>query len=790
MGQEFSCLASELNRLRSILPILGITLLTSLFLGSAIAGPTPKISRAQLAPIARIVEREIRSQNIPGAVVLIGHQGTIVYRQAFGYRSKPNQVPMTVDTLFDLASLTKVIATTTALLQLAEGNKLRLDDSVASYWPEFNRDGKEPITLHHLLTHYSGLKPTLDPRLFPQGKKEILEQILKEKPTFPPGTEYLYSDINFLILGEIVERVSGQPLDLYCYEHIFKPLGMKDTCFNPSPALRPRIAPTYGRNLGEVNDPTAFQMGGVAGHAGLFSTADDLSLFAEMLLAGGAGKGGRILSPSSVEKMSLPQSPSGKIPLRGFGWDLGPPLASNRPALFQAGSFGHTGFTGTLLWIDPISSTYVIVLSSRTHPSGRGNADSLRAQILTLVSDLLGPTSPEKVVSVRPLLTEYYPENKAPSGLVKSGIDVLVRQRFLPLLGLRVGLITNHSGLDSKGERTIDLLRRAPGLRLRAIFCPEHGLSGHQEGKVRSSFDPSTGLPVYSLYGEVRKPTENMLKGLDGLVFDIQEAGARFYTYITTMAYAMEAAAERGIRFYVLDRPNPITGSIVQGPVMDPEFRSFTGFHPLPIRHGMTVGELAAMFNVEGRIGANLQVIRMEGYERHYWYDETGLPWVALSPNLQTLSQAILYPGVALVEAANVSVGRGTATPFEVVGAPWIDGTELARHLSYRKILGVSFQPVDFIPRSPPYKHQQCHGIRILLEDRQLLDSPYLGIEIAAALYRRYPEVFKLERILALVGTRQVLQAIKQDQDPRSVRESWTISLLSFQRLRSKYLLY
>ncbi len=250
------------------------------------------------------------------------------------------------------------------------------------------------------------------------------------------------------------------------------------------------------------------------------------------------------------------------------------------------------------------------------------------------------------------------------------------------LAGLRVGLITNHSGIDSMGRRTVDLLHQAPGVKLVSIFSPEHGFFGNAEGKVSSMKEPFTGLPIYSLYGDVSRPTQKMLIGLDALVFDIQDAGARFYTYITTMGYAMEACAKKGIPFYVLDRPNPINASLVQGPILDSNLRSFTGYFPLPIRHGMTVGELAKMFNGEKKIGAKLHVVKMRGYERTHWYDETGLLWVSPSPNLRTLTEAILYPGVAMVEGSNVSVGRGTTTPFELLGAPWINGEELASYLN------------------------------------------------------------------------------------------------------------
>jgi len=764
----------------------------------------PSLSEKQLAPIAEIVEEAMISGKIPGAVVLIGNQGKVVYRHAFGNRAiEPKKLPMRLDTIFDLGSLTKVIATTTALMQLVEKGKLRLEDRVAAHWPEFKANGKEEITVRQLLTHYSGFRSTLDLKPEWSGYSTALRMIVAEKPAFPPGTRFVYSDINFIILGELVHRISGQPLDVYCTENIFKPLGMKDTGFKPSPALRSRIALTryQSRNKekllwGKVYDPIAYNMGGVAGHAGLFSTADDLSTFAQTLLDGGTFQGVRILSPLTVEKMTTPQTPPNKMILRGLGWDIDSPIASNRGELFPVGSYGHTGFTGTSIWIDPISKTYIIVLTNRVLLDGKGDVIPLRSQIATFVASSLGPVSEERILSTRRSLTGYYDlmrsyrVNSLRDGKVQTGIDVLRAQKFAPLSGLRVGLITNHTGIDSEGQRTIDLLYKASGVKLISIFVPEHGLSGQMGGKILSTTDSITGLPVYSLYGEVDRPTEKMLNGLDAFVFDIQDAGVRFYTYVTTMAYAMEASAKKGIAFYVLDRPNPLTGSVVQGPVMDRDLISFVGYFPMPIRHGMTVAELASMFNAENQIGVKLEVIKMRGYQRSDWYDETGLLWVNPSPNLRTLTEAILYPGVAMVEGANVSVGRGTETPFELLGAPWMKAKELAEYLNRRKIQGVRFIPLNFIPKSSRFENQLCHGIQIVLTDRQALDSPALGVEIASALYRLYPNDFQIDKTLPLIGSYEVLQAIKEGQDPNAIVLNWQASLEQFCKLRSKYLLY
>jgi len=754
---------------------------------------------AALEPVGAIVEREIHAGRIPGAVVVIGHQGRVVYRGAFGDRAlQPRRQPMTDDTIFDLASLTKVVATTTAVMQLVERGKLALDDPVARYWPKFADQGKGPITVRQLLTHYSGLRPDLDAEGGWWSYASALARLSAEKPVAPPGTRFIYSDVNFEVLGELVRRISGQSLDQYCREHIFKLLGMNHTGFTPSPAERDLIATTIsGRDSarrGQVHDPTAYRMGGVSGHAGLFSTANDLATFAQMMLDGGSTNGVRILNPPTVLSATTPQNPPGAPVRRGLGWDLDSPLAAAWHAQLGQRSYGHTGYTGTSLWIDPTSRTYVIILSNRTLLGSRGDARPLRRGIAALVGRTFEPATPQFAQAERSRADDRQRTRRdAEAGdgpHVATGVDVLAVGGFAPLVGLRVGLITNHTGSDSAGRRTIDLVRSAPGVKLVAIFSPEHGLGGNLDRKVVSGREPTTGLPLYSLYGTVRRPTPKMLQGLDALVFDVQDVGVRFYTYITTMAYAMEAAAHNGLRFYVLDRPDPISAAVVQGPILDDDLKSFTGYFPLPVRYGMTAGELARMFNAENRIGADLHVIEMRGYHRTAWYDETGLRWVSPSPNLRSLREATLYPAVALMEGANVSVGRGTATPFELLGAPWIDGQALAAYLNQRNISGVRFEPTDFISEQDPFKHRRCHGVRIVLVDRDRLDAPALGVELASALYRLYPQVFEIDSTLDLIGARWVIRAIKSGEDPRAIVQRWTVPMQSFLKLRAHYLLY
>jgi uncharacterized protein YbbC (DUF1343 family) len=626
-----------------------------------------------------------------------------------------------------------------------------------------------------------------------------------DKPETPPGGGFVYSDVGFIVLGALVERVSGQTLDRYTDDHIFLPLKMTHTRYLPPKWWRSRIAPTqYDEHdhmlRGEVHDPTAFRMGGVAGHAGLFGTADDLAKFAQAMLDGGGG----ILSSLMVEKMTTPEQPPNATVLRGFGWDIDSPFSSNRGDLLPVGSYGHTGFTGTSLWIDPTTKTYVILLTNAVHPRGQGNAIALRTKVATAVAAALPLTAEEKERLRWESITGYNEAQSAArklavrNGSVKSGIDVLEAQGFEALKGSgptrRIGLVTNQTGVNAEGQRTIDLLAKAPGVSLEAIFSPEHGVTGTVDTtEIGNSNDAATGVPVYSVYGaadSARRPSLDVLKGLDAVVFDIQDAGARFYTYETTLGYFLEACAKTGIEMIVLDRPNPINGSFIQGPVSDGGHESFTNYFPLPVRHGMTIGELAQMFNAEKKIGAKLKVIPMDGWLRGDWYDSTGLSWVNPSPNLRSLTEAMLYPGVALIEGTNVAVGRGTDRPFEHVGAPWIKGRELSEYLNARSISGVRFVPVSFTPTSSIYAGQICQGVSITLLDRNTMDAPELGVELAAALLKLYPKDYKIERMSELLVNPAVFEALVAGQDPRRVAEGWRESIDKFMELRKAYLLY
>jgi uncharacterized protein YbbC (DUF1343 family)/CubicO group peptidase (beta-lactamase class C family) len=746
---------------------------------------------------------------VPGGVLLVGHDGTVVYRKAFGMRSlEPAREAMTADTVFDIASVTKCVVTATAIMQLAEDGRLRLNDPVAAYLPEFVQSGKESITVRQLLTHFSGMPEDLELKTPWRGRAEAFRMAMESKPLFPAGSRFLYSDINFLVLGFIVEKVSGTPLDEYAAAHIFAPLAMRETRYLPPPQWRARIAPTeYDENhhmlRGVVHDPTARRMGGVAGNAGVFSTADDLAKYAQELLAGN-----RILSALSVEKMSTPQQPPTATVLRGLGWDIDSPFASNRGEFLPVGSFGHTGFTGTSLWIDPTTNSYIILLTNAVHPNGKHSTAalvSLRARVASVVAQSLALSVSEEQKLRLARITGY---NEAMSGAhmigarngnALTGIDVLESHAFGELRQpgkdvKRIGLVTNQTGVDSQGVRTIDALAHAAGVELAAIFSPEHGVTGSLDTtEIGNSRDAATGVPVYSVYGDTsakRHPPADVVRSLDALVFDIQDIGTRYYTYETTLGYFLEAAAQAGKPIFVLDRPNPINAAYVQGPISDAGRESFTNYASLPVRHGMTIGELARLFNSEKAIHAQLTVIPLAGYQRGDWMDSTGLVWINPSPNMRSLAEATLYPGVGLLESTNVSVGRGTDTPFELLGAPWIHSTELAAYLNGRAISGVRFVPVEFTPNADVYAQKRCGGVNIIITARDQLDAPELGLELASALHALYPAQFEMKNLDKLFLNAATVEAIAAGIDPRRIWMEWNDWIEQFNRTRAKYLLY
>ncbi len=787
---------------------------------AAVLAVTPpaavKMSAERLARIDAVVAESIAKKECPGAVLVVGRHGKVVFRKAYGHRAVvPSVEPMTLDTVFDLASLTKVVATTTSVMTLVEDGKVRLQDRVAKHIPEFASGGgaRDQVTVEELLTHRAGLAADDPMALYVGSAKEIFERKYRQPLASAPGARFVYSDVGFEVLGELVRQVSSLPLEEFARQRVFVPLGMKDTEFRPGGHGRvplSRIAPTERINgeirRGAVHDPRAYALGGVAGHAGLFSTADDLATFCAAMLAGGGG----VLSPATVAAMTRPRF-FGDENLRGLGWDVATSFSSVRGDLFPLGSYGHSGWTGTSLWLDPVTDTFVILLTNRNHPDESGNVIPLRGKIATLVAAAITDGKPEelRMASESTALlaavgaTRSSPRSTSAAaaarvvGEVRPGIDLLEESSFKALAGKRVALLTNHTGLTRDGRSTIDVLNspkaRSAGVTLSKLFSPEHGIRGALDEKVSDSVDEKTGLPVRSLYGdtpESRRPRPEDLAGLDAVVVDLQDAGCRFYTYLTTLGYVLEEAAKAKVKVVVLDRPNPIRSDVVEGPPADADALTFVAYHPIPIRTGMTIGELAGLFNAEKQLGADVTVVKMAGYSRDLWYDETGLPWVNPSPNLRSVTEAALYPGIGLLETTNVSVGRGTDAPFEQFGAPWMDGARVAATLNARGIAGVRFTPVTFTPASSVFKGERCSGVRITVVDRNALNAVALGFHVATALRDLHPKDWKSERLSRLLVNAAALARFQRGETAGEITAAWAAGAMEFEKRRAAFLLY
>jgi uncharacterized protein YbbC (DUF1343 family)/CubicO group peptidase (beta-lactamase class C family) len=797
-----------------------------LFIAGPGYGAAPSFKADRLADMTSAITNAIAAKNLPGAVLWVERQG-LTYHKAYGQRSlTPAREPMSEDTIFDAASLTKVIATTPAILLLIERGQLKLDDLVRQHLPEFGGEGTATITVRHLLTHTSGLRPGLPARPPWSGYEAGIALACRENATNAPGTVFRYSDINFILLGEIVQRVSKRNLNEFVWDEIHGPLGMRDTSYLPASNLLARIAPTQmsddGMLRGVVHDPTSRRMGGVAGHAGLFTTAADLARFARMMLGNGAIDGVRLFKPATVKLMTSVQSPEAVSSRRGLGWDIDSPYSRPRGQVFPRGSYGHTGWTGTTLWVDPFSKAFWIFLSNRVHPDGRGNVLPLYATLGTLAAKAIEGFNFNQVQNALPFREQFVAALVDTNAIAKTNqlfspppglpgvlnvIDVLVKRNFAPLRWLKMGLITNHTGQDRWRNPTIDLLFHAPVVQLTRLFSPEHGIRGALDEFVADSVDEITGLPVSSLYpripgkkkdqtdkefnalvAQLRSPTPESLAGLDALVYDIQDIGCRFYTYPATMLLCLEAAGKAGLKFFVLDRVNPITGVGVEGPIYhgDPVF---VAWHNVPLRHGMTLGEVAKMGNAERGLKANLTVIPLEGWRRSTWFDATGQPWRHPSPNMRSLNAATLYPGTGLHESA-LSVGRGTDTPFEMVGAPYIDDLVLAAELNKAKLPGVRFVPIRFTPTYSTFKDKECGGAAIVITDRDKVQAVDVGIVIALTVQRLYPKDYALDKMQTLLRDKEILDAIKAGASLATIKKSWTADLDAFKKRRAKYLIY
>ena len=743
----------------------------------------------------RAARESVAGGDTPGVVILVGQGNRVLYRKALGSRAvTPAVEPMTTDTIFDIASLTKVVATTPAILALVDDRKVDLDAPLGRYLKEFQAPQLGWLTVRRVLTHTAGFADLPSPEAVAKGLTDGMRLLASGVSEPSPTAPFRYSDTGFIVLAELVRRVAGEPLDAFTRKRFYHPLGMRETSFNPPAAWRARIAPTevfQGQMLrGVVHDPRARQLHGVAGHAGLFSTADDLGRFCRMLLGDGAEGGRRYLTSASVHAMFAPNGAGEST--RGLGWDIASNYSRQLGSFFPIGSVGHTGFTGTSIWMDPPTRTYVIILTNRVHPAGKGSVVELRRRVSAMVGAKLFASNEIPAAGdgeARPAIGAT--NDGLPRVKIRTGLDVLEIEDWAQLKGRVIGLVTNQTGVDAEGRRNVDLLARAEGVRLQSVFSPEHGLDGVLDARVPHGTHPATGLTVWSLYGNDRRPTAAMLRGLDTLVFDIQDVGVRFYTYLTTLVYILEEAANHRISVVVLDRPNPLTGVVVEGPVMDADLRSFTAPHPIPVRSGMTLGEFAKMVAGERKIPVKLTVVPLEHWERSMWFDQTGLPWVNPSPNIRSLTEALLYAGVGLLEATNLSVGRGTATPFEVVGAPWItDPSGLADALNAAAMPGVTFQPVNFQPDASVYAGQMVGGVRLAVTDREALRPVTVGLTIGRTLLERYPRQFRAASIQNLLVNRSTIWALLRGDSLARLKQWAEADRASFLQRRASYLIY
>lgn len=734
-------------------------------------------------PVDRILDTYLQRQAFPGGVVAIGNQDRVLHLEAFGHLTYDDGAPaVTVDTLYDLASLTKVIATTTMAMLLYDEGKLDLDRPVREYLPEFRGEGKARLTVRDLLTHSAGVEVGGPLYRELQGKPAYLDRIAAMDLDYEPHSQSKYSDFGMILLGEILERAAGRPFEDFVNERVLAPLGMTDTRFRPGPELLPRIAPTEqdswrGRLVrGEVHDENAFAMGGVAPHAGLFGTAADLARFARMLLNGGVHEGKRLISQATVDLFTrnagVPDSS------RALGWDTQGALGSSGGTLFSLRSYGHTGFTGTSLWIDPERELFLILLTNRVHPT---RANNLIREVRRAVADEV----------IRTWAPQSLP---AP---VRVGLDRVVAGEAPALAGKRLGLVAHAASVAVDGRDAMEVLRESE-LDLVRLFSPEHGLTGAAGAgvAVADAADPATGLPVVSLYGERRRPSASDLAGLDALVFDLQDAGVRFYTYASTLFDTLDAAADAGIEFIVLDRPNPLGGERIDGPLSAPRDQvpeSPVNRAPGPLIHGLTLGEMARWHNARRERPARLTVVPMAGWRRTMTWRETGRAWVPPSPNLRSPEAATAYPGTALLEATNVTEGRGTDSPFLLFGAPWL----AARDLGIDQI-GFRLTPARFTPRAsaaapePKYRDVECEGFRIEVTDPGLALPYRLGLDLLAALAAQPGFEWKRqgEALTWLVGTPTVYEQFRLGKSAEEIAAADSVDHAAWRNERRPLLLY
>ena len=720
--------------------------------------------------LKKALEKAVAMSKSPGAVALVGDSEHVFFEDAVGWRQCiPQTLPASVDTIYDLASLTKPIATTTAILQLRDAGKLDLEQPVSEIIPIA---AFRSFTIRHLLTHTSGLPGYALWYKEIHDLNEMIQRIAEAGVEWEAGTRRRYSDFGFILLGKIVELTAGDALDAYCTKNIFSPLGMHRTSFVPPKSWQKECAPTeqcpWRKRLiqGEVHDEHASAMGGVAGHAGLFSTVQDLSRFCRAFLEG------KVLSEKTLTEVERVGQVASYL-WQGLGWQLDPWSCGASGFLPTRRTLGHTGWTGTALWIDRTQNRYAILLSNTCHPSRKNRDNQTLRQIF-----------------FHHVAAHYYSGKRN----VHTGIDRLAWDYFAPLRGKRIGVLTNHAAVDQMGRSLLDVLRLAPDITIKRLFSPEHGFRGQAEAGEHVATQTET-IPVVSLYGKRKQPTAEEVSDLDYLIVDLPDIGARYYTYMATMKACMETCAKTHTPMIILDRPNPVGGAMLEGPIAT-DYGKDVCCAPIPIRHGMTLGELALYFKKTffSEHSPSLQVIETDNWYRALHYEACSLPWVAPSPNIPDPQTALVYLGTCLCEGLNLNEGRGTETPFRLIGAPWLDAKHVLDTLQPQETLGFELHERTYTPRAipgkashPQYQDEACHGIFITLKEPQKARPLTLAVALIVAMHRFHKNSLKFASFFdTLAGGEGLRTQIQQGKSVLEIQESWTAALAQFDRQRPR----
>jgi uncharacterized protein YbbC (DUF1343 family)/CubicO group peptidase (beta-lactamase class C family) len=699
-----------------------------LWLGQCAGAQTPpgEEDLALWRALDREIEKAMEDGEMSGASLLVGRGPDILYQRVYGHSDITTQEPLSHEHLFDAASLTKPLVTAMSILLLAQDGLIDLDAPLTKY---LALPWKVSPTVSQLLSHHGGLRPVVSEEGLPDSLMDV-------ELAHPPGEQFVYSDVGYMLLGRLVEKQSGMPLDEFYQSRVLEPLDLKTATFHPDPAL---CVPTFDVEPGTVHDPRARRLQGVAGHAGLFANARGI----HQQLVGTS----RLLTPEWRSLLFRPCQGG-----RTLGLDQETRLSSARGERFSPlTSAGHTGFTGTSFWWDEPTGIHVVLMTSRLHPDNEGNVIPLRKAIATRVGDHLLGT------------------------MVQTGLDRIVDSEFEQLEGKRVGFVVNQTSRDRFGRHLTELLPVDPDFELVSLFTPEHGLLGVRDEKIEHGFHQGLKVPIFSLYGETREPKEEWFRDIDVLVFDLQDVGVRYYTYISTLQACLEVAERTSTQVIVLDRPNPLGGVVVDGQLAR-EF-SFIACDALPTVHGMTIGEVGLYLN--RKIGADLQVFKMVGWRRDMLWRDTGLALFSPSPNLAELEAIELYPVLGQLEWCDLSVGRGTRSPFRVIGAPYIkDPTSLAKDLNSSLGPELRFQPRYFVPTSSKYEGQLCGGLEVSLQG--VLERPAeCGVALAGALQAHYPQHFKMSDMRRHFG----VESIRESDLKSSDNDLW-------RNTRDRYLLY